>query len=202
MNEDLKNLINHININFIKFSELWGKNNPNNRINLKKKFVKDIIPGSNILETIYGYRSFLSEKILELNSLFKEYIVCDSIILTRLKTLNSINDKIGKYTNKKSEQGNIPINKCLNDIFGVRIILKMDINFDQIKNFTQNYVGNIKCIDSSKGIYKATHIYFRKTNYDFPWELQIWRKEDENNNINSHKIYKQEYIEWVEERRK
>ena len=66
MNEDLKNLINHININFIKFSELWEENNSYSRINLKKKFVKDIIPDSNILSQILNYQSFLLKEAIEL----------------------------------------------------------------------------------------------------------------------------------------
>lgn len=56
-------------------------------------------------------------------------------------------------------------------------------------------------MDSSKkeGNYKAIHVYFNKDNYAFPWELQIWNKQDEENNLESHKKYKQDYIKWESE---
>ena len=58
----------------------------------------------------------------------------------------------------------------------------------------------LKCIDSSKDVgYIATHIYFKKDNYSFPWELQIWDKTHENSNIMLHEQYKQDYIKWEEE---
>lgn len=56
-----------------------------------------------------------------------------------------------------------------------------------------------RCIDSSKGEYRATHLYFRDGNYTFPWELQIWGSCDEKSNLISHKKYKQEYITWEKE---
>ena len=57
----------------------------------------------------------------------------------------------------------------------------------------------MKCIDSSKKAYKATHIYFKQDNWNFQWELQIWNKENEINNINSHEKYKQGYVKWEKE---
>ena len=38
------------------------------------------------------------------------------------------------------------------------------MKFYQLINTTYD---NLKCIDSSKNEYKATHIYFRKDNYTF-----------------------------------
>ena len=73
-----------------------------------------------------------------------------------------------------------PINKCFNDLFGVRIIFNYDFSFDDINNVFEkiksDYDINLKCIDSSKKDYVATHIYFKIDNYNFPWELQIWSK--------------------------
>lgn len=58
----------------------------------------------------------------------------------------------------------------------------------------------MKCIDASKSVgYTAAHIYFSNNNYEFPWELQIWRAADETNNIELHKIYKQDYTKWETE---
>lgn len=39
-------------------------------------------------------------------------------------------------------------------------------------------------------------VYFKEDNFSFQWELQVWNKEDEENNINSHKKYKQDYTKW------
>lgn len=57
----------------------------------------------------------------------------------------------------------------------------------------------LKVIDSSKLTYKAIHVYFKVDNYSFPWELQIWNKNDEMNNIYSHQKYKQDYVRWEKE---
>ena len=59
--------------------------------------------------------------------------------------------------------------------------------------------SDLKCINSSKDEYNATHIYFKKDNYTFQWELQVWNKVDEANNINSHERYKQDYVKWENE---
>ena len=39
----------------------------------------------------------------------------------------------------------------------------------------------------------------QQNNFNCQWELQIWNKEDEMNNINSHEKYKQDYIKWEKE---
>lgn len=122
-----------------------------------------------------------------------------SKIFKRVKTPDSIINKIDKYVNK-NEKGKIPICKCLNDIFGIRIVQDADTDIEEIKIFLNKKVKKFKCIDSSKGSYKATHVYFINTNYDFQWELQIWKIEDEINNINSHALHKQNYTEWFQGR--
>ena len=43
------------------------------------------------------------------------------------------------------------------------------------------------------------YIYFRQGNFNFQWELQVWNKENEINNITSHEKYKQDYIKWEKE---
>lgn len=55
----------------------------------------------------------------------------------------------------------------------------------------------VKVHNSSKGDYQAIHIYFQNGNNKyFPWELQIWRKKDEQTNIESHAKHKQAYTKW------
>ena len=94
----------------------------------------------------------------------------------------------------------MPINKCINDLFGVRIILEESVTFEEVQAFMEkNYREKYRCIDSSKLDYKAVHLYFRENNYTFPWELQIWNRCDVENNFASHKKYKQEYTIWERE---
>lgn len=85
-------------------------------------------------------------------------------------------------------------------MFSVRIILNSQLTFQSIKEFVLDKFPYVdRCIDSSKGEYKATHIYFKLDNYSFPWELQVWNRHDENSNLISHKKYKQEYTLWEKE---
>ena len=95
--------------------------------------------------------------------------------------------------------GKEPINKCFNDLFGIRIIVENNLEFLEIKEYVENNYQNIKVIDALRGEYKAVHLYFKQDNFSFQWELQIWNKEDEERNINSHKIYKQDYTKWENE---
>ena len=200
MNKDLESLICNIHVNFLDFCKRWEKDSSYNRVNLKKKLVKDIGTEKDILETIYGYQSFLSQETVKLELFLKQQTNCNSRVLTRVKTLNSIEDKIERYTNHKPEKGEIPICKCLNDLFGTRIIQDESVDIEQIKEFLKTNYEKLKCIDSSKDEYKAKHIYFVNTNYDFQWELQIWKKEDEENNMRSHAQRKQGYTGWETEK--
>ena len=96
--------------------------------------------------------------------------------------------------------GEVPLNKCFNDLYGIRIIFPQSISYKEIKKFVdEKYKGKLKCYNASKGKYIATHIYFKNGNNSFQWELQIWNKENEKNNINSHEQYKQGYTKWEEE---
>ncbi len=83
----------------------------------------------------------------------------------------------------------------------MRIIFSQDINHEIIKQFIENkHDEKLKCIDSSKIVgYVATHVYFKKDNFSFPWELQIWDKSHEKSNIELHEQYKQEYTKWEKE---
>ena len=116
----------------------------------------------------------------------------------RVKNRNSIEYKIKNYI-ENHENVKITINKCLNDLFGIRIICKDQIDFSQINHLVKEKYDKLKCIDSSKIEYKATHIYFKQSNFEFQWELQLWNEDDEINNIRSHEKYKQDYVRWEKE---
>ena len=56
---------------------------------------------------------------------------------------------------------------------------------------------NVKHMERNNNGYIGYHVYFKlKKNIYFPIELQIWDSKNEQNNINSHILYKQDYIVW------
>lgn len=195
---ELKSLIDYIQEMYLIITDIWEKQDTTLKINLKTSLVSHINDNDLIYKYICDYVNFLNEQssdiLLGLSS------VCSYKVNARIKTYNSIEYKIQNYTTEKHGNGKIPINKCFNDLFGVRIFLEEPLTFEKIYDFIKNdYKGKYKCIDSSKLDYKATHIYFKKNNQTFQWELQIWNKCDTENNFDSHKKYKQEYTNWEKE---
>ena len=73
--------------------------------------------------------------------------------------------------------------------------------YNIIKHINETF-PKIKVIDSSKMDYKAIHIYFGNEidNTCFQWELQLWYENDEQINLKSHNIYKQDYVKWEKEK--
>ncbi len=199
----LHDIIDFLGKQFLNINKLWLVGSSYERINLKKNLVKDIYNNKNFIRNIRGYQSFLIDATIELNlTLEGKYNV-----ISRVKTPNSIEDKIRRYNSDIHENGKIAICKCLNDLFGARVILDEEISFSTISSFIEteetfrNKQVGLKCINSSKNGYEATHIYFKKEkdNSIFQWELQIWDTKNAGNNIESHKKYKQKYTHWESE---
>lgn len=191
---ELGDLIEHIHSQYTDFTNEWLYKLPI-KFNLKKMRVDDIEVNGLIYKHILEYVRMLNEKsaeiVLEISG------VSSQKVTSRVKTQNSIEYKINNYKTEQHEYGKIPINKCLNDLFGLRIVTKTPVSFDEVFSFVgEKYNGKYKCIDSSKLEYKATHIYFKNGNCFFPWELQIWNENDVESNFASHKKYKQEYTNW------
>jgi hypothetical protein len=85
---------------------------------------------------------------------------------------------------------------------GVRIILKENLDFDEVIDYINRNYQILKCTNASKNGYKAVHIYYgRDDNFGFQWELQIWNKRNETSNLISHAKHKQEYTNWEERNR-
>lgn len=164
------------------------------KLNLNKKQVCHIYD-CGIIETVFDYKSFLTNNLINFNLQLKNWNKNASRVNTRIKNQNSIEFKIDNYI-KKKEHGTTRINKCLNDLFGARIILKGYYTFEEIKQYINVCFPKLKCIASIKQEYKAMHIYFKEDNYTFPWELQIWLEQDEKNNLISHAKYKEDYAQW------
>lgn len=164
------------------------------RVNLKKTCVSRVQKESGILDLIWAYRNFIEDNGVIANTAF-ELSEFGQTINIRIKTQNSIEYKIEKYIFSR-EKGMMPVNKCLNDLVGIRVFISDKVSHKNIREHIEDSYPKLKCIDSSKDGYIATHIYFKTDNFSFPWELQIWRTEDRENNLKSHKQYKQEYIKW------
>ena len=195
MLEELENLINFIQTEYIQLTNKWERSNYYTKINLKNNQVCDLLENKLILDTIVNYREFINQNNIQLLMDFKKFNTENATVNIRTKARNSIEFKIENYI-KNHENGKVPISKCFNDLFGIRIICNIELSFNEILNLVDTKYSNLKCINSTKGEYKATHIYFRKDNYSFQWELQVWNKIDEQNNINSHERYKQDYVKW------
>lgn len=201
MQQDLLKLINTIIQQYNLTSERWDNSEYFIKINQNKKLVKDINSEPEIMDSIWNYRKLLKEQLIYINNNMQK-LNLSSEVTSRLKLRNSIEYKMNNYMSAKHQFGEIPLNKCFNDIFGMRIILKENANYETIKNFMKQYYSNqkIKFYDASKQDYVATHLYFYKENYDFRWELQIWDKQHEISNKISHEAYKQEYTKWEKEK--
>lgn len=199
MLEELNILIDSIMKQYNKLYVEWEKSNLYVPLHQKKNLVKDIKNNNEILNIILDYRLFLNEKHLDLKMAFNS-LNLKSEVNSRVKAQNSIEFKINNYMTDKHEYGKVAINKCFNDLYGIRIIFEDNAEYNKIKEFiSEKYKEKLKCYDASKGDYVATHIYFKKDNYSFQWELQIWDKLHYQSNIISHKQYKQGYTKWEEE---
>lgn len=195
--DDLKALIDSIQAVYTSFTNEWLEET-NSKINLKKTLVSDIDTDSSVYKSIIGYVQLLNDKSADITLQLSS--VCSCHVTARVKAQNSIEYKIQNYKTDRHEFGRIPINKCMNDLFGARIILNQPLTFKEICSFIdETYSGKYKCIDSSKLDYKAVHIYFKESNHTFPWELQIWNECNVESNFLSHKKYKQEYTTWEKE---
>ena len=195
--KNLDSLIEQILDLYKHVSYKWQKTEKRNLINLKKSHVANLKNDDTLLNLVWKYRDFitLAEEIVRFIFSLSE---SSQIVNTRIKTKNSIEYKIEHYF-LCHENGRIPINKCLNDLFGIRVIFSSDVSHSDILKYIIEQHPDLKCIDSSKADYIATHVYFKCDNFSFPWELQIWKTEDREKNLNSHKKYKQEYTRWEEE---
>lgn len=199
MLEELNILLDSIKAQYKQLYLEWKQSELYVPINQRKKLVKDIKNDNEILNVILDYRLFLNENHLDIKIAFDK-LNLQSEVNSRVKAQNSIEFKINNYMTDKHEYGEVALNKCLNDLYGIRIIFNENVEYNDIKKFIdEKYNGKLKCYDASKGDYVAIHIYFKEDNYSFQWELQIWDAAHYKSNIVSHEHYKQDYTKWEEE---
>lgn len=134
--------------------------------NTLRKVEKD-----DLLEELREYRLFLRDK----KEVLSEYIY-------RVKSIQSMKLKYDKYYPGKE------IGACFNDIISMRVIVddyNIYLNDDKIRH-----------VDMSKGKrnddgYRGYHVYYKKSNYHYPIEVQFFTEMDYIFNMWLHKyVYK------------
>lgn len=185
MIEKVERLISEINRIHLAYSNDYFESNKVEKVNLKHTFHK--VP----LQPILSYRLHLHEAI---NDYLMKADVKDIPYVYRVKTSESILDKIDRF---KAREDGYPVNAILNDIFGARIILtSKQINqlLQQLDSWKDKYdLKNWYIRDKDE--YLGIHIYFKnKSNFYYPWELQIWDEKDVDSNIASHIKYKRNFV--------
>lgn len=112
----------------------------------------------------------------------------------RLKTRESIDDKIARFSVCEDQY---PVNNWLNDIFGAHIVLDGD-EIQSVLNVLDDWQDALSLKNwylRNKEGYRGLHIYFKnKSNFYFPWELQIWDAADVQSNIHNHEKFKRNFI--------
>ncbi|WP_245608554.1 GTP pyrophosphokinase [Stenoxybacter acetivorans] len=153
----------------------------------KHNLSKTVVPTEHILR----YRLNLHESI---NDYLAGHNLDGITYYYRVKTSESIHDKISRYA-KNNDQ--YPVNNWMNDIFGARMILcTSDIEqIIELLDEWQNTYGLKNWYLRDKPEYRGLHVYFKnKSNFCFPWELQLWDKNDVAHNIENHRLYKRGFV--------
>ena len=196
--DTLKDTIIFIQNKYNEISEEWIKNDKYIELNMKKYKVEDIYTDEKILSYILNYRNFINDRAIKITNSIRG-IDAINTIQCRVKALNSVQYKIENYK-KNHEDGKIPIRKCLNDLYGIRLITNEQLEYEKIKQFIDENFPKLKCIYAKRGEYQAIHIYFgNEDNKKFQWELQLWDKIHEESNYLSHAKHKQGYTKWEKE---
>lgn len=182
--DQTQQLVSEINRLHLTFSNDYFETGKIEKINLSKTIAH--IPAPHI----YRYRLTLHESI-------NDYLMTAPIDIKyfyRVKTRESIDDKIERFSNREDQY---PVNNWLNDIFGARIILTANEITEVIDLLDgwQEELGLKNWYLRHKEGYRGLHIYFKnKSNFYFPWELQIWDEKDIKNNIKNHEKFKRNFI--------
>lgn len=211
MNEATTNEIRNVITSISDFHEMISKDFKDSEAipNLARMQIKDFIQhetrtiDKGFLSLITNYQE-LATKALITSPFEFDYRHLD--FRSRIKQPDSIVNKLLYYTLETDHQGRVSVNKCLNDLLGFRIHFdEFDHNNHDITEVCQAIQDSksykIACKNSCKDEYKGTHVYFYGTNFQFPWELQIWNVSDATSNEQSHSMHKAKraYINWPQE---
>lgn len=182
--DQVKQLVSEINRLHRDFSNDYFETGKIEKINLSRTMAHVPVPH------IYRYRLTLHECI-------NDYLMTADIDIKyfyRVKTRESIDDKIERFSSREDQY---PVNNWLNDIFGARIILsdqEIQVVMDLLDGW-QDELGLKNWYLRDKEGYRGLHVYFKnKSNFYFPWELQIWDSSDVQMNIANHEKFKRNFL--------
>lgn len=182
--DQVRQLVSEVNRLHRDFSNDYFETGKIEKINLSRTIAH--VPAPHI----YRYRLTLHESI-------NDYLMTAGIEIKyfyRVKTRESIDDKIERYAIREDQY---PVNNWLNDIFGARIILNAD-EINQVMNLLDEWQDELNLknwyLRNREG-YRGLHVYFKnKSNFYFPWELQIWDVADMRRNIENHEKFKRNFL--------
>ena len=139
------------------------------------------------------YRTYVGQHFTSSTNLYLDSI---GINRSRVKEKVSLMQKIRKSINNDLYGDDyIYITRCINDIFGARIIVDKIPNVEEFISELRNAFPKLRVTNANKLTgYKAVHLYTDPNKGSLPWELQIWQAADEENNIKLHAEYKRDYI--------
>lgn len=132
------------------------------RFNQKSTKVSDLNDKQKSMDAIIQYVNFLNgmQDIRQF-----DYKKEGFVVNSRVKNLNSVQEKYEDYLFYRPEKGKIQVNKCFNDLFGVRAIIDCDnLSTEYVMDALNDY-SNVEVHDKtpSKGrnisIHRNTSIF-------------------------------------------
>lgn len=182
--EQIKQLVSEINRVHSDFSRAYFEAGRIEKINLAKTLTH--VPASHV----YTYRLTLHECI-------NDYLMTADIDIRyfyRVKTRESIDDKMERYASREDQY---PVNNWLNDVFGARIVVTA-AEIQAVQDVLDDWQDELSLKNwyfRDKEGYRGLHVYFKnRSNFYFPWELQIWDEKDLQGNIQSHEKFKRSFV--------
>lgn len=165
------------------------------KINLSKS-ISLVTASNSFFKMFVDYIEFLNNEYLTSDSFFN--LTISEGLRSRVKLKESALLKLKKYQNKELESGSLSMNKCLNDLIGMRLILnKIEGNASSVRSELDE-LKQQKIISRwyfrEDGEYRGYHCYFKANNNSFPWELQIWDTKWEIKNLNEHQRHEAEKV--------
>lgn len=160
-------------------------------MNFNKLQLSEAIKSNVFITTSLNYMKFMSD-----NSFCDEMVKLYSLdVRRRVKTIDSLHNKMEQYLANSNIQGKVIINKSINDLIGVRFLVKdlndhLDDYIDFLKYLKNNniitdiYRPYIKNKDTSR--YIGLHVYLKDNNHHFPWEIQLWDPRSVEDNYSEH----------------
>lgn len=180
----VRQIVSEINHLHHDFSRDYFETGKIKKINLSRTMTH--VPAAHI----YHYRLTLHESI-------NDYLIQADIEIKyfyRVKTRERIDEELQRYASREDQY---PVNDWLNDIFGARIILTAD-DISEVMSLLDDWQDALNLRNwyfRDKAGYRGLHMYFKnRSNFYFPWELQIWDAEDIYGNIESHKKFKYNFL--------